>query len=222
MVVTALEGHRVWAESYDSTPNPVLALERRVLPGLLGEVEGRRAVDIACGTGHWTAYLARHGAHAWGTDFCAEMLKHAPAALAGRLVQGNAEELPFADGFADLVICGFGLGYFAGAGRALREMARVARRGASVIVSDVHPEAIARGWTRSFRAGGGRYEMEHVPLRLEEIHRAAAAAGLALEAEHHLRFGEPERPIFEDAGKQDRFAECTEVPAVWIGKWTTR
>lgn len=219
MMVTALEGHRVWAESYDRAPNPVLALERRVLSQLLGAVEGRRAVDVACGTGHWAAYLATRGAHSWGVDYCAEMLMRAPGVLSGCLVLANAEDLPFADESADLVICGFALGYFADAGRALREMARIAAPGASVVLSDIHPEAIARGWTRSFRAASGRYEMEHFAHTSRGIYRHAEAAGLAMEAEHNLRFGEQERPIFEQAGKAARFAECTEVPAVWIGKW---
>lgn len=220
MMVTALEGHRLWAESYDIAPNPVLALERRVLPDVLGAVEGLRALDVACGTGYWAAYLARHGAEVRGVDFCVEMLRRAPAVLSGWLVLGNAEELPFADGSADLLICSFALGYFSDTGRAVREMARIAAHGATLVVSDIHPEAIAGGWTRSFRAGGFRYEMQHFPYLLPSMYCAAKAAGFVMQADHHLRFGEPERPIFENAGKADDFAACAEVPAVWIGKWT--
>lgn len=219
MIVTALEGHRVWAESYDDGPNPVLALERRELAGLLGRVEGLRAVDIACGTGYWAAHLASCGANVHGIDFCAEMLMRAPARLSGRLVVGRAEELPFPGGSTDLVVCAFAIGYVADPVRAFREIARIGAHGASVVVSDIHPEAIARGWTRSFRAGGSLYEMEHFAHTLHGIYRAAGAAGLVCEKEYHLRFGEPERPIFEQAGKAAQFAVCRDVPAVWIGKW---
>lgn len=222
MLVSALEGHRLWAPSYDSAPNPILALEGRRLPEILGAVEHRRAVDIACGTGRWAAHLASRGAIVVGVDFCSEMLLRAPVSISGRLALGNAEALPIASGAADVVVCSFALGYFEDPARVFREMARISAPGARVVVSDIHPEAIARGWTRSFRAESGRYEVEHYAHSLSAVHEAAAAAGLDLVAEDHLRFGAPERAIFERAGKIADFDACADVPAVCIGEWRRR
>lgn len=222
MTVTAIDGYRAWAATYDAAPNPILALERRMLPKLLGEVHGLRALDLACGTGQWAAHLARGGARTWGVDLCAAMLTHAPVGLRGRLIVGTAEKLPFAAARFDLVVCSFALGYFPDLGVVLGEVARIGAHGAKVLLSDVHPEAIARGWSRSFRAGAVRYEIEHTPHSLHAIRRSAESAGLALEEEEHLNLGTPERTLFELAGKSDAFAACTEVPAVWIAKWAKR
>ena len=222
MKVTALEGHRVWAATYDSTPNPLLALERRLLPKLLGEAAGLRALDLACGTGHWAAYLASCGAQAWGVDFCGEMLACAHLSLRGRLVAGAAGRLPFSAACFDLVVCSFALGYLQDLDAALREAARMAVRGARVLLSDVHPEAIAHGWSRSFRSGTVRYEIENTPHSFDTIRRCAEAAGLALEAEEHAGFGAPELPIFAQAGKADAFAASAGIPAVWISRWSKR
>jgi ubiquinone/menaquinone biosynthesis C-methylase UbiE len=222
MMVTALEGHRAWAATYDTAPNPLLALERRLMPKMFGEVHGLRALDVACGTGHWAAYLASGGARAWGIDVCAEMLERARPNVRGRLVAGVAEKLPFAAAGFHLVVCSFALGYFPDLAIVLGEVARIAVRGARVLLGDVHPDAIARGWSRSFRAGSARYEIEHTPHSLHDIYGSAEAAGLVLEAEDHCRFGGPERLIFERAGKADIFAASAEVPAVWISRWARR
>ncbi len=220
MTVKALEGYRAWAATYDTYPNPLLALERRLLPKMLGELDGLRALDLACGTGYWAGRLASGGARAWGIDLCAEMLGRARSSLHGSLVVGAAERLPFTDAGFDLVVCSFALGYLTDLDAVLAEVARIARHGAGVLLSDIHPEAIAQGWSRSFRAGGVRYEIEHTPHSLETIHRSAAVAGLILQEEDHCRFGGPERLIFELAGKADTFVAATKVPAVWISRWT--
>lgn len=222
MTVTALEGYRAWAATYDSDPNPLLALERRLLPEMLGDVDGLRTLDLACGTGRWAGYLASQGAKTWGVDTCAEMLTRARPTLRGRLVVGTAGNLPFADAAFDLIVCSFALGYFPDLAAVLGEVARIALRKARVLLSDVHPDAIARGWSRSFRAGGVRYEFEHTPHSLHQLHRSAEAAGLILEAEVHPRFGRLERTIFERVGKADQFAASTGVPAVWISRWAKR
>ena len=56
-IVEVEEGYRRWSEVYDDAPNPLLALEERVLGPLLAEVRGERVVDLGCGTGRWLARL---------------------------------------------------------------------------------------------------------------------------------------------------------------------
>ncbi len=53
----------------------------RDLPALLAEhVRGREALDLGCGTGRSTRFLARHGFDAFGVDIAAEMVRLARAA----------------------------------------------------------------------------------------------------------------------------------------------
>jgi ubiquinone/menaquinone biosynthesis C-methylase UbiE len=219
MLVSAIEGHRLWADSYDASPNPLLALETRLLREMFGFAPSMRVVDVACGTGRWAAYFAARGADVLGIDFCREMLQYAPINLRGRLVLGRAEALPAASRIADLAICCFAAGYLSNLEQAIAEMARITRSGGRVVITDLHPAAVAAGWTRSFRANGGLYEIEHFGHSLERIGAATLQAGLKFAFQAHGRFGEPERPIFEAAGKRERFAEVSATPAVWIGGW---
>ena len=220
MQVSAAEGHRLWAPVYDSVPNPLLALESRIVRGLLQRTP-RRIIDVACGTGRWASYFAQFGATVYGVDNCEEMLaqaaKHCP--LKGCLALAHAEHLPLRAGVADLVICSFAASYFSNLRQVLVEMARVSAPDGCVVVSDMHQAAVAAGWSRSFRVNTARYEMETVHYSTAEAQETAGTAGLRLLASLDLSFGEPERVIFERAGKQHSFADLSAIPAVWIGIW---
>lgn len=222
MLISALAGHQRWAPHYDSHPNPLLSLETRILSELLSPIAFQCFVDVACGTGRWMTYLRRRGARVFGVDLCPEMLAEAqrkPLAR-GRSVVGDAARLPFPSGGADAVLCSFAAGYLAHLQSALTEMARIAKAGARVIVSDLHPEGVSAGWTRSFRLGAELYEMEHFSPSLEAIRAAGHCAGLTLQMQIEACFSEPERPHFRAAGKEHLYLNLAGVPAVWIGIWT--
>jgi hypothetical protein len=136
--------------------------------------------------------------------------------MGGRLVRATILALPFGDHWADLAICSFSLGYVASLDVAFREMARTAKR---VIFSDLHPDAVRAGWVRSFRAGGRRYDVAHHSHSLSLIHDSARAAGLVPCWSLEASFEEPEREIFERAGKGDAFEATRRIPAVLISSW---
>lgn len=221
MRVSAMEGHRLWAPVYDAGANPLLALERRAVGDLLKRFEPRTMLDVACGTGEWLLHFQHAGSAVFGCDACEEMLRVAGrnASLHGRVVLGDAERIPVCDGFADLVLCSVSLGYFHDLDGVFREFARAAKPGGFVAVSDIHPDAAASGWTRSFRVGEQHYELEHYQRTMPEIHTAASRAGLRRKSWREAGFGTPEFPIFERAGKGALFSSLCRVPALLIALW---
>ena len=220
--MTALEAHRIWSEVYDDAPNPLLALDMRVVARLLGPLENRRIVDVGCGTGRWLTYAESRGARAFGVDFCREMLLRAAAKpqLAGRLALATAERLPFSDRIADLVVCSFVIGYLADPDFVIREMARIGAPGARIVVSELHPDAAAAGWKRGFRHNGTAYEIEHSPYPISCLLEAASDAGLRLDRTEAASFGEPEREIFLRAGRDHLFRDASRVRAIWTAVWS--
>jgi ubiquinone/menaquinone biosynthesis C-methylase UbiE len=219
MLVSALEAHRIWAENYDTNPNPLLALERRVMSDLLTPTTAMRVVDVACGTGRWMTWFANTGATVFGVEVCEEMLGQAPSNLHGSFALGCAEHLPISANTADLIVCSFAAGYFPRLEQAIAEMARITRSGGNVVIADLHPAGVAAGWTRSFRAGGRVYEIEHCAYSLQDFIASADRAGLTLARQVHACFGEPERPVFEMAGRPERFEQVRNIPAIWAGRW---
>jgi ubiquinone/menaquinone biosynthesis C-methylase UbiE len=210
MLMSVREGYRLWAPTYDSSANPLMSLEARHLAAWLENVRGKRVIDVACGTGRWIEWTG-----GMGIDLSPEMLSVARSKAKGRMAQGDALRLPFASGIADVVLCTLSLGYLSPVRRAMEEMRRVARPGGAVIVTDLHPEALRRGWTQSFRSGGTAYDIENHPYGLDDL----AIDGLALEEARDLFFGEPEAAIYERAGKAALFNEVWGTPAVWMLRW---
>jgi malonyl-CoA O-methyltransferase len=213
--VSAAEGYALWAETWDATASPIVALEERVLRPWIEGLRSRRAIDVGCGTGRWCARLG-----AIGVDASEAMLQQAAnkGALAGRLAAADATALPIADGAADVVLCTLTLGHIAEAGRALREFARVLERGGTLVMSDFHPDAAAQGWRRTFRHNGQVYELENHAYGMDPLRSAVAGELTCLECREE-RFGEPERRVFERAGRPELFDAACARPALLLTRW---
>jgi len=216
--ISAQAAYRLWAGTYDQDPNPLVALEHRVLSERLDLVPGERMMDLATGTGRWLEYALAHGVRATGVDLCAEMLAAASVkrGVGGRLTQADVCALPFASDSVDVAVCSFALGYIDRLDLAFREMARVARR---IVTSDLHPDAVRAGWVRSFRNSGASYEIGHHDHLWNRIETCARAAGLRSSWKLDASFDEPERILFERAGKADAFPSARRVPAILISAW---
>ncbi len=100
------------------------------------------AVDVGTGTGFVAAGLAATGAHVIGVDFSEAMLDVARANMAKLGIanvecrQGTMDALPLPDASADALYANMALHHAPDPLAALREMARVARPGGRVVITD--------------------------------------------------------------------------------------
>ncbi|ESP88287.1 class I SAM-dependent methyltransferase [Candidatus Halobonum tyrrellensis] len=109
--------------------------EKEAVLNALGPVEGDDVLEIACGTGRFTALLAERGADIVGLDISEAMLaqgreKARRAGVGERIefIRGDAARLPFPDDHFDTV---FAMRFFHLAetpAKFLAEMARVSKR----------------------------------------------------------------------------------------------
>jgi SAM-dependent methyltransferase len=103
---------------------------------LLTSGEGRRLLDVGCGTGHHLAELGGRGFEVSGVDGSAEMLDHARRLNPGRdLRVADVEALPFADATFDVVLSVEVLRYLPRPRQAIAEMARVLKPGGMALVT---------------------------------------------------------------------------------------
>ena len=112
---------------------------------LLGDVAGRRVLEVGAGSAPCARWLAGQGAAPGALDLSGAMLRHA-AQLGARtgvavpLVQAAAERLPFADGAFDLACSAFGaVPFVAEPERVMREVARVLVPGGRWVFAVNHP-----------------------------------------------------------------------------------
>lgn len=112
---------------------------------LLGEVAGRRVLEVGCGAAQCSRWLVTQGAEVVAFDLSYRQLRHSrrideSTSIAVPVVCATATALPFADASVDIVCSAFGaLPFVVDIDVALTEMARVVRPGGTVAFSVVHP-----------------------------------------------------------------------------------
>jgi ubiquinone/menaquinone biosynthesis C-methylase UbiE len=111
----------------------------------LGDLRGRRALDLGCGTGAFAAALAeRAGARVWGVDASPEMA--AVARQAGVHVRvAAAERLPFRDAWFERAVSRMAVHLF-DRPRAFAELRRVLSPDGRAVVATLDPSWFDRHW----------------------------------------------------------------------------
>jgi ubiquinone/menaquinone biosynthesis C-methylase UbiE len=210
------DGYERWAPTYDHFPNPLLAREQRYVLPLLPSLRNR-VLDLACGTGRWLTQLSAVGSRtAVGVDLSSAMLRVAgdKKGLSGRVLQGDCLRLPFQPSTFDFSICSFALGHIQDLRGAAAELSRVMKPDADLFITDLHPEAYAIGWRTGFRDQQSAVQVHTLSHSTEDIFWAFNSAGFGCVTHAGLCLGEPERPIFAEAGRQNLFQAACSIPAV--------
>jgi SAM-dependent methyltransferase len=112
---------------------------------LLGDLKGKRVLELGCGGAQCSIAFAKQGAIAIGVDFSAEQLSFArrlceKEGVKVELHQGDLADLAFlrADSI-DLVFSAYALGYVEDLGRVFRQVHRVLKPEAPLVFSLPHP-----------------------------------------------------------------------------------
>jgi SAM-dependent methyltransferase len=190
---------------------------------LLGDVAGRRVLEVGCGSAPCSRWLATRGAEPVGLDLSGRMLRHAARLNAATgvdvpLVQAGAEHLPFADAAFDLACSAYGaVPFVARPDRVMREVARVLRPGGRWVFAVNHPMR----WMFADDPGpDGLTVAQSYFDRTPYVE--VDAAGRATYVEHHRTLGDRIRDVVAAGLVLDDLVE-PEWPAgrttVW-GQWS--
>jgi SAM-dependent methyltransferase len=214
-----LEGYAAWAPLYDDDGNPLIAVEGPVIRGWFGPLEGRRVLDLGCGTGRHTLALAEAGATVAALDGSAEMLALARRKLRGHRVDWLRHKfpasLPFADSTFELIVLGLVAEHIEDLDGVLSEAARVAMPGARCLLSSLHPDRTASGQRARFidPATGERRHIATIHRSADEYLAIAEAAGWSLVESRSLIVGP------ELARTLPRAASYVGLPLGWAACW---
>ena len=113
--------------------------------GIIGDVRGKRTLELACGAAQNSIALAKWGADATALDISPQQLARAKTLIAQErvevnLLQADMERLSmFTRNAFDLVISCFGLEFLPNPAMCLRECFRVLQAGGLLVLGTVHP-----------------------------------------------------------------------------------
>ena len=125
-----LEAWSARAGHYDALFASVSTQANEDILESLGTLEGKRHLDVACGTGHLVAAASARGANSEGVDFAEPMVDVATSTYPQRRFQvADATHLPYAGHSVDAVTCAFGLSHMENPRAAVAEAFRVLKPG---------------------------------------------------------------------------------------------
>jgi ubiquinone/menaquinone biosynthesis C-methylase UbiE len=118
------------AADYDAV---FASISTQAIPDILdslGELRGKKHLDVACGTGHLVAAASQRGASSEGIDFAEPMVETASASYPNHVFRtADATQLPYDNFSFDAVTCAFGLSHIENSQAAVDEAYRVLKPG---------------------------------------------------------------------------------------------
>ena len=176
--------YTAWAATYDTDRNLTRDLDQAVTRTI---VEGRRygsILEIGCGTGKNTQFLAQIGDRVHAIDFSAGMLAQAKAKGFGPTVTFAQADLtrpwPCADGAVDLIACNLVLEHIAALPFVFAEAARALAPSGHLFICELHPFKQYLGRKAGFERDQARIEPPAFVHHLSDFFAAATRAGFIL------------------------------------------
>jgi malonyl-CoA O-methyltransferase len=203
------EAYSHWAMTYDSDPNLTRDLDGRVTRTTLPAWPGSSILEIGCGTGKNTGFLAQIGRHVHALDFTGEMIRQAQAKVTAGNVAFAIADLtqpwPRPGQSADLVVCNLVLEHIQDLPFIFGEAARCLVAGGRFFVCELHPFRQYQGTKANFQRGDGRTEIEAFVHHISDYTAAAEMTSLSLlslnEWWHEEDEGKPPRLVSFVFGK---------------------
>jgi len=214
------ERYRRWRESALGTLTEMI--ESGVVLDTLGDVTGRRVLDVGSGDGTYAVALAGHGARVVGVDLSAEMIRSAQARArsAGRgllFVRADLNRLPFPDRSFDAVLAVTVLCFTTEVAMPLREMRRVLAPGGRLVLGELHRWSLWALWRRIRGVVGSPIWRAARFQSARQLRGSLEAAGLVVENVRGAVYYPPWTPAARILWRADRhLARLTTAGAAFL------
>jgi ubiquinone/menaquinone biosynthesis C-methylase UbiE len=178
------EAYDRWAQTYDSDPNLTRDLDAMITRKSLRGLRPRSTMELGCGTGKNTAYLARISDSVLAVDVSQKMIAQARVKVrAGHVVFGLADlSRPWSRDplQTDLLVCNLVLEHISDLPFIFSEAFRVLRYGGLFFVSELHPSRQYQGKQATFQRNGRKVRIPSSVHNVSDFTESARHAGFAL------------------------------------------
>ncbi len=179
------EAYDQWSAQYDTNLNRTRDLEASALREVLSDIVIQRVLEIGCGTGKNTGWLADRSAQVTAVDLSPSMLSVAREKVKADHVNFVEADIlrpwKFAESRYDLVTFSLVLEHAEHLEPILRNVAQVLEPGGLVYIGELHPFKQYSGTKARFETTAGTRVVNCFDHHLSDFVQAAKAAGLRVE-----------------------------------------
>ena len=153
------DAYNIWAENYDDEKdNLILHYNNIILKELISKIQlsDKIIFDYGCGTGrNWSLLLDKNPTKIIGCDISQKMLyklkEKYPNAEVYRSRDLNLSFLP--DNTCDIIISTLVIAHITDIEKMFSEWERIIENKSDIVITDFHPELLAKGGVRTFKNG---------------------------------------------------------------------
>jgi ubiquinone/menaquinone biosynthesis C-methylase UbiE len=173
-----------WSENYDSNENLTRDLDQKITRDTLAKRNFESILEIGCGTGKNTAFLAQIGTGVLALDFSKGMIEKAQEKILAGNVRFSMADLtkpwPCEDGGYDLVTCNLVLEHIQDLSHIFSEAARTLRPKGIFFINELHPFKQYQGTKARFEQSEEVIEVEAFIHHISDFINTATANNLKL------------------------------------------
>jgi ubiquinone/menaquinone biosynthesis C-methylase UbiE len=194
-----------WSDTYDTDHNLTRDLDQKVTREALTNLHFESILEIGCGTGKNTTFLAQVGTRVHAMDFSEGMIEKARDKVKAENVRFSVADLtqtwPCEDRAYDLIVCNLVLEHIADLSFIFSEAFRVLEEHGRFLFNELHPFRQYEGKKARFDKGEGVTEIPAFVHHISDFVNEASRPGLKL-----LKLNEYWHE--QDQGKPPRIVSC--------------
>ncbi len=178
-VFDSAKGYNLAAKEYDKRQAYLDSFEKNQLLPLLGDVAGKKILDVGAGTGRLSVELQKLGAEVTALDVSEVMLQelHRKNKNIG-IVVGDAEKMPFGSEAFDIVVAAFLIVHLKNPERFFDEAYRVLKNGGKFLVTNINQKDPPKIHTKE-----GEVVIESFYHRPEKVREILGSLAFGIEKE---------------------------------------
>ncbi|QIL77292.1 class I SAM-dependent DNA methyltransferase [Hymenobacter sp. HDW8] len=178
------DAYNTWADSYDNVQNKTRDLEARAIRSMVLGGPFAEIIELGCGTGKNTEWLATQATHLTAIDFSAEMLRRAKEKLPHPHISFQQADImqpwQFAHSPASLITCSLILEHIHNLDFVFAQAHRSLQPEGLFYIGELHPFKQYEGSKARFdTAAGGIFELECYVHHISDFTEAARRHGFS-------------------------------------------
>jgi ubiquinone/menaquinone biosynthesis C-methylase UbiE len=169
------EAYNRWAESYDSVINRTRDLEQTAAKHSLGNADFSRVIELGCGTGKNTLWIAEKSRNLLAVDFSEEMMNVARQKISAPHVRFMQADITKQWNFesATLITCSLVLEHIENLDFIFQQVAGTLESGGRFYVCELHPYKQLQASRAKFEHEGKLVELEYFVHHISDFFTAA-------------------------------------------------